>query len=185
MNRNLWKKAVVIGAVVLVSILGLIGLPTSGESLTENLRESIRLGLDLRGGTHLVLQVRVNDAVNAEIDLTIERLRATLDREQIDYGGITPVNADEIQDTGGILVQGIPLEQTAAFRDIVEQTEFNWTVQQVEPGLLPDDASNVGSRRIDGDSPAGAAAIAGDNPKPNRQFGCQRADYPGARTGRI
>ena len=134
MNRNLWKKAVVIGAVVLVSILGLIGLPTSGESLTENLRESIRLGLDLRGGTHLVLQVRVNDAVNAEIDLTIERLRATLDREQIDYGGITPVNADDILDPGGILVQGIPLEQTAAFRDIVEQTEFNWTVQQVEPG---------------------------------------------------
>ena len=98
------------------SILGIIGPPTSGESLTENLRESIRLGLDLRGGTHLVLQVRGNDAVNAEIDLTIERLRATLDREQIDYGGITPVNAGEIQDPGGILVQGVPLEQTAAFR---------------------------------------------------------------------
>ena len=134
MNRNLWKKAVLIGAVVLVSVFGIIGLPTSGESLTENVRERIRLGLDLRGGTHLVLQVRVNDAVNAEIDLTIERLKATLDREHIDYGGITPVNADDIQDPGGILVQGVPLEQTAAFRDIVEQTEFSWTVQQVEPG---------------------------------------------------
>ncbi len=75
MNRNLWKKAVFIGVVVLVSIFGIIGLPTSGESLKANVRNSIRLGLDLRGGTHLVLQVRVNDAVNAEIDQTIERLK--------------------------------------------------------------------------------------------------------------
>ncbi|MEE8178008.1 MAG: protein translocase subunit SecD, partial [Acidobacteriota bacterium] len=117
MNRNLWKKAVFIGAVVLVSIFGIIGLPTSGESLKTNLQDNIRLGLDLRGGTHLVLQVRVNDAVNAETDRTIERLRTALNREQIDYGGITPIRAADVLDDSGILVQGIPVEQTAAFRD--------------------------------------------------------------------
>ncbi len=134
MNRNLWKKAVFIGAVVLVSIFGIIGLPTSGESLKANVRDRIRLGLDLRGGTHLVLQVRVNDAVNAETDQTIERLKTALDREQIDYGGITPIIAADVLDDGGILVQGIPVEQTAAFRDTVGLNEPNWIVRQAEPG---------------------------------------------------
>ncbi len=134
MNRNLWKKAVFIGAVVLVSIFGIIGLPTSWESLQANLQDNIRLGLDLRGGTHLVLQVRVNDAVNAETDQTIERLKTALDREQIDYGGITPITAADVRDDGGILVQGIPVEQAAAFRDTVGLNELNWAVRQVEPG---------------------------------------------------
>ncbi len=130
----MWKKAVFIGVVVLDSILGIIGLPTSGESLKANVRDSIRLGLDLRGGTHLVLQVRVNDAVNAETDRTIERLKTALDLEQIDFGGITPITAADVLDDGGILVQGIPVEQTAAFRNTVGLNELNWAVRQVEPG---------------------------------------------------
>ncbi|MCZ6751819.1 MAG: protein translocase subunit SecD [Acidobacteria bacterium] len=134
MNRNLWKKAVFIGVVVLVSIFGIIGLPTSGESLKANVRDNIRLGLDLRGGTHLVLQVRVNDAVNAETDQTIERLKTALDLERIDYGGFTPIIAADVLEDGGILVQGIPAEQTAAFRDTVGLNELNWVVRQVEPG---------------------------------------------------
>ncbi len=50
MNRNLWKKAVFIGAVVLVSIFGIIGWPWRWGSLKANMQDSIRLGLDLRGG---------------------------------------------------------------------------------------------------------------------------------------
>ena len=33
-----------------------------------NWKQNIRLGLDLRGGSHLVLQVQVQDAFKAEAD---------------------------------------------------------------------------------------------------------------------
>jgi len=81
MSRNLLQKAIAIAIVVLACIYGLIGrptLPTSATAVRENLRNRLRLGLDLQGGTHLVLQVRVNEAVNAEADQSIERLRTTL-----------------------------------------------------------------------------------------------------------
>jgi len=40
--------------------------------------EKIKLGLDLRGGIHLVLQVNTDDAVRAELDDAMERVRSGL-----------------------------------------------------------------------------------------------------------
>ncbi|MEE8184216.1 MAG: protein translocase subunit SecD, partial [Acidobacteriota bacterium] len=42
------------------------------------LRDKIKLGLDLRGGIHLVMRVHTDDAVKAELDQVTERLRADL-----------------------------------------------------------------------------------------------------------
>ncbi len=44
--------------------------------------DRIHLGLDLKGGTHLILQVQVNDAVNADSDNAIERLKEDLRNAQ-------------------------------------------------------------------------------------------------------
>lgn len=130
MSKSLRNKALVILAVVLASIVGMIGLPTSAAKLRENLRERMRLGLDLQGGTHLVLQVNVHDAINAEADQTIERLRNTLQMRQIPFGSITRIDATDIYSDGGIEVQGIPVDQTSPFRQAIDETEFNWTYQQ-------------------------------------------------------
>jgi preprotein translocase subunit SecD len=40
----------------------------TGRGLLAALQQRIHLGLDLKGGTHLILQVQVNDAVNVETD---------------------------------------------------------------------------------------------------------------------
>jgi preprotein translocase subunit SecD len=128
MSSSLWKKGLFILAVVLLSLFGIFGLPTSGSDLRQNLSERIPLGLDLRGGTHMVLQVMVNDAINAEADQTIERLRQTLDQRQVSYSAITRIDAADILDDGGIRVEGVPVEQTSAFRQAVEETEPNWVV---------------------------------------------------------
>ena len=53
------------------------GKPT----LTDALKKGVRLGLDLRGGIHLVLQVNTIDAVKAERDDAAEQLQ-TQAREQ-------------------------------------------------------------------------------------------------------
>ncbi|MBI4441988.1 MAG: protein translocase subunit SecD [Acidobacteria bacterium] len=134
MARNLWRRAIVIGVVALLAVYGVVGLPTSWQKVQENLRQRIRLGLDLRGGTHLVLQVMVSDAINAEADQTIERLRETLRQREIDYAALTRVDAREITDDGGILVEGIPVEQNSAFRQMIEETELSWTWTPDEGG---------------------------------------------------
>src|ERR1700744_700873 len=84
MQRNLTAKAVVIVVVVLACLFGIIGypkflggvgVPTSLAQLKSNLGENIHLGLDLKGGSHLVLQVQVQDAAKATADQAIEGLR--------------------------------------------------------------------------------------------------------------
>ncbi|MBI4161254.1 MAG: protein translocase subunit SecD [Acidobacteria bacterium] len=52
------------------------------------LQETIRLGLDLRGGLNLVMQVRTDDAVRAEVDQVEERLAAELKEAGIAHAGL-------------------------------------------------------------------------------------------------
>ena len=62
MPSNLRWKWIVVVLVVLVSIVGITGLPKSKQELNANLGRNIRLGLDLQGGSHMVLQMQVQDA---------------------------------------------------------------------------------------------------------------------------
>ena len=62
MNPNLKWKAVFILVVILICIYAIIGLPTfptSFAQVKDNFAHQIKLGLDLQGGTHLILQVQV------------------------------------------------------------------------------------------------------------------------------
>jgi preprotein translocase subunit SecD len=45
----------------------------------------IHLGLDLRGGTHLILQVQVNDAINVDSDNAVEILKEQLNKRKIAF----------------------------------------------------------------------------------------------------
>jgi preprotein translocase subunit SecD len=73
MQKKLLTKTLIIVAVLLVFLYGIFGIPKSlnGEGLKQAVLANIHLGLDLKGGTHLILQVMVNDAINAESDRAI------------------------------------------------------------------------------------------------------------------
>ena len=90
MTKNLWIKTLLIIVVLLVFLYGIFGLPQklSGQGLASAILERIHLGLDLKGGTHLILQVMVNDAVNADTDRAIERLKEDLRSRNITYTDI-------------------------------------------------------------------------------------------------
>ena len=63
MNPNLKWKLVFILVVILGCLYFLFGspsFPTSWQTVKDNFAQRIRLGLDLQGGTHLVLQVQVH-----------------------------------------------------------------------------------------------------------------------------
>ena len=119
MNKNLrWKVVVIIGT-LLVFLFGIFGFPWewSGKTPLTAMTDRIHLGLDLKGGTHLILQVQVNDAVNAESDRAVERLKDDLRTRKISYADITkpdPTNAPD-----KIVAKGIPPEATSDFRNIV------------------------------------------------------------------
>ena len=71
MNSQLKWKFVFILVVLLFCIYGIIGLPTFPTSLNQvklNLADRIKLGLDLKGGSHLVLQVQLEEALGQRCD---------------------------------------------------------------------------------------------------------------------
>src|SRR5580692_5242074 len=91
MNKNLlWKLALIVGILV-VFIFGIFGIPQSfsGQGLLTAMTNRIHLGLDLRGGTHLILQVQVNDAVNIDSDNAVEVLKEQLNKRKVSFTDIS------------------------------------------------------------------------------------------------
>ena len=76
MGKTLAGKTGFIFAILAIFAFGIIGIPHGG--LRQSLRNRIHLGLDLRGGTHLVLQVQVAEAVGSATDRDIQRLNGAL-----------------------------------------------------------------------------------------------------------
>ncbi len=74
------RKTLLIVAVLLVFVFGIFGIPKGiGLSAWKTaLTDRIHLGLDLKGGIHLVLQVMVQEAVSAETDNAVARVQADL-----------------------------------------------------------------------------------------------------------
>ena len=145
MNKNLRWKAIVIVATLLVFVFGIFGFPWewSGKTPLSAMTDRIHLGLDLKGGTHLILQVQVNDAVNADSDRAIERLKDDLRTRKITYTDITkpePANAPD-----KIVVKGVPPEATSDFRSLVSDRlpDYNATSGAENSWVLTMKAQNL------------------------------------------
>lgn len=65
--------------------------------------KKIHLGLDLKGGIHLVLQVNTGDAVRAEVDDAMERVRAGLAEK-----GFPPVGLQRLDSSDGFKLRPAP-----------------------------------------------------------------------------
>ncbi len=133
MRKNLTGRTIVIVVTILVCVFGIIGFPKSRADLMDNLRNRIRLGLDLKGGSHLVLQVQVQDAVKTEADQAIERIKEELRKQNVDYASIdrndptTVEDADKIQ----ITIKGVPLAKTSALRSLIAERFAAWSLTPV------------------------------------------------------
>src|SRR5947209_4339338 len=145
MQKNLLIKLAVIIGVLLVFLYGIFGIPSSfsGDGLKEPVLKHIHLGLDLKGGTHLILQVMVNDAVGAQSDHSIEVLKDELQKDKIPFADISKVD----QQPEKIVVKGVPLDSASAVRGIVSDhlpdydvaagTNNSW-VLTMKPQVLAD-----------------------------------------------
>ncbi|HKA36646.1 MAG TPA: protein translocase subunit SecD [Thermoanaerobaculia bacterium] len=88
--------------------------------LSEALKKGIKLGLDLRGGIHLVLQVNTADAIKAERDDAVEQLQAQA-REQ----GLT-LGAVEYPSEGSFTVAVTPQTDEKKLDEIAKRWLPDW-----------------------------------------------------------
>ena len=133
MRKNLTTRTVIIVATILVCLYGIFGIPKSRAELTRNMQKNIRLGLDLKGGSHLILQVQVQDAMKSEADHTIERLKESLRKVNIDYASIERNDPTTVEAANSIeiTIKGIPSQKTSEFRSLISEQFGTWNLTPI------------------------------------------------------
>ena len=119
MRKNLTGKTILIFATLLIFVYGIFGIPSGigGTAIMSAITSRIRLGLDLRGGTHLILQVMVDEAVGATADNDITRLQTDLQRASAT--GATPTRPDA-KHPEILRVLNVPPDKIGAVRSVLE-----------------------------------------------------------------
>src|SRR5580700_4850933 len=123
MNPQLRWKFILILIVILICLYGLLGLPTFPTSLTQlkaNLADRIKLGLDLKCGSHLVLQVQVDEAIGQRCDQAVDQLTKQVHEKNIIVGDIRRVDDTHIE------VDNVDPSTSAAFRDLISTQFTDW-----------------------------------------------------------
>lgn len=116
MGKNLAGKAGFIVAVLVIFVYGIVGIPHG--SLKQSLTNRIHLGLDLKGGTHLVLQVQVAEALNAATDTDAQRLNTALATTGARAAKLDPAHPETIT------ISNVQPPQAAAVRQVTGATEY-------------------------------------------------------------
>ena len=88
----------------------------------------INLGLDLRGGSHIVMQVETQSAVKYEIDLTISRLGQYLKEKGLSYGSISSPEA------GAIEIRGTDPSRRSEVRRVLDDYVGQWEIRDLGSG---------------------------------------------------
>jgi preprotein translocase subunit SecD len=149
MGKNLRNRIVFIVVVLALSVYGIIGIPHGG--LKQALTDRIHLGLDLRGGTHLVLQVKVAEAVSHETDKDVQRLADDLAKTGIAGAAATkndPAHLDTIQ------ITGVPPTKQGDVRGVLSSNYPNYNLGNSPDGSLsltlkPEAVRDIETRALD------------------------------------
>jgi preprotein translocase subunit SecD len=101
MNKNLRTRGIVIAVITIGCLIILFGpwnkqpgyARSAGDffkpaKLKQNLGENIRLGLDLKGGTHLVMQVQAEEAIVTITNNNVQKGKDDLKKDSIQYTDI-------------------------------------------------------------------------------------------------
>jgi len=120
MGKNTATKTAFIIAVLLVFCYGIVGIPHGG--LKESIARRINLGLDLKGGIHLVLEVHVNEAIASAVDRDAARLQTDL--QAAGMSGVSAGRTDAAK-PNTIVVSGIPSGKMSDARGVFNGVNYN------------------------------------------------------------
>jgi len=82
--------------------------------------DNVKLGLDLRGGIHMVLQVVTDDAIRAQTDQTIDSVRQELNKRNIVFRQIARTQTNTFQ------VVGVDPNKDSEFRAALNERFTEW-----------------------------------------------------------
>jgi preprotein translocase subunit SecD len=118
MNKRIRTRLIVIVLLAVLSVDLFAGFPPR----TSHMKDRIRLGLDLKGGNQLILQVVTDDAVRAETDQATEALRSRLQKENIAFRQILRTGTDRF------VVTGIDAAHRSLFLNAIADELKDWEV---------------------------------------------------------
>jgi preprotein translocase subunit SecD len=135
-----WKIITIVAVLIIFSAVGVYPIVASYfgiQSPAWLISRQLKLGLDLRGGVHLVLRVRTDDALRFETEAEMARLAESLQRQNITVM-MTQVDAMRFR------VDGVTSEQDPAFRAAANEVSTNY-----DRGPGANDLHAAGKRRGD------------------------------------
>src|SRR5438132_8677139 len=118
MNKRVRTRLLITLGVTVLSIALFAGFPPS----VAKMKQKVQLGLDLRGGTHLVLQVVTDDAVRAETDQAIETVRINLQKDNVLFRQLVRTAINKFQ------AVGVDPNKDADFRRLITDRLPEWDI---------------------------------------------------------
>jgi preprotein translocase subunit SecD len=124
MSQNLKGKTIAIVAILLVFCYGFLGIPkgVTPSALKQAIADHIKLGLDLQGGIHLVLQVHVEEAIGDTTDRDRQRLEEDLTKAGVT--GTSVHKADPAHHPEQITISNIPLAKAGDARSVLSGNDY-------------------------------------------------------------
>ena len=117
--KNLrWKIITVLGVFAVFSLLGIYPILAKRYALPVPAwlaAKQLKLGLDLKGGVHLVLRVHTDDALRISTTTTVEQLRENLRTNGVNATSLTVASPTSFR------VEGVPQDRDAEFRRAADE----------------------------------------------------------------
>jgi preprotein translocase subunit SecD len=119
MYKNLrWKLITMVAVFAVFFALGVYPILANRYKVPAPawlLAKQLKLGLDLKGGVHLVMRVHTGDALRLHTTTTSEQLREALRTAGINVSGISLTSEKSFK------VEGVPQDRDAEFRRLAEE----------------------------------------------------------------
>jgi preprotein translocase subunit SecD len=118
-----WKVITIISVFVIFASVGVYPLFASYYGVNKPswlMDKMLKLGLDLKGGVHLVLRVQTDDALKVETESEMERLREELTKRRVNVTSLTAPDSTHFR------AEGVSPDQDAAFRQAAADVTVNF-----------------------------------------------------------
>src|SRR5207248_1650104 len=118
-----WRVITVLGVFVVFAAVGVYPLVAQRYAVNKPswlMDKVLKLGLDLKGGVHLVLRVQTDAALRLDTQLEMERLRSELQTRNIPVANAVPINDTQFK------IEGVPPAQDAAFRTAASEIQASF-----------------------------------------------------------
>ena len=117
--KNLrWKVVTILAIFAVFVTLGVYPIAAARYKLPAPkwlMDKQLKLGLDLKGGVHLVLRVHTDEALQIATTTTVEQVREALRTAGVNLGGMSVASPTVFR------VDGVPQDRDAEFRRVAEE----------------------------------------------------------------